>query len=291
MSLSDEVVAVPAVVDAPVAEPQGGIGDRLRAAREARGLAIADVSNTLKFSPRQLELVETNAWSELPGQTFIRGCVSTYARFLQLDPLPLLKELESANMPKAAVLALPGSTNARLPVPGHSGGRDLIAVVGGLVLLLIGLAAYFLVPDDFWKKKEEKAPVAAQRAAPAEAPVTPPPAVQAPVPQPGLPAAGVVPAAEGASAPFQRVDPATPGATVLRFEFDQASWVEVRDSNGALVHSQNNAAGTVQEVSGVIPLAVVIGDARRVRMVYKDKPVDLVPFTNPHSNVARLNIE
>lgn len=267
--------------DAPVVP--AGVGDRLRAAREACGLSVADIAQALKFSPRQVELVEANAWSQLPGNTFVRGCVRNYARMLRIDPQPLMDELAAADLPKAPVLALPGSTNATLPTPGHAKNVDLATILGGLLLLCIALAAFFFVPESLWRGKSEspqKLPLVAVPVAPPA-----PTAVTAP------PAANAAPAPASAEPVLPPADVAQPGVATLRFEFDQASWVEVRDSNGTLLHSQNNAAGTMQEVRGPLPLAVVIGDARRVRMIYRDKPVELAAFTNPQSNVARLNIE
>ena len=267
------------------------VGDRLRAAREARGLSVADVAKALKFSPRQVELVEANAWAKLPGQTFIRGCVRNYARLLELDVGALLRDLESADLPKAAELVVPGSTNATLPQAGQSRNKELLPVLGGLVLVLLSVLAYFIVPEDFWRGNST---IVVQRPAPPPPAATsePPPALAAkplPAEATGPPAASES-AAPAVAAGMSTVLGAT-GKTALRFYFDQSSWVEVRDATGKLVHAQNNAAGTEQEVSGTPPLSVIVGDARRVRIVYKDKPVDLGPFTNPQNNVARLNIE
>lgn len=251
-----------------------GVSERLRAAREARGMSVGEVAQTLKFSPRQIELVEAGAWSSLPGQTFIRGCVRSYARLLGLDAEPLLRDLEAADLPKAAELQVPGSTRATLPQAGQTRRKEVAPVVGGLMLVVFAVIAYFVVPVDFWRREST---IVVQRSA------TAPAAVPAGAAENPAPAASAAPAATDAAA--------VGIAASVRFHFDQSSWVEVRDAGGNLLLSQNNAAGSVQEVSGPIPLAIVVGDARRVRMVYKDKPVDLAPFTNPQSNVARLNIE
>jgi cytoskeleton protein RodZ len=282
-----------AVVEAPPAH--AAVGDRLRAAREARGLSVADIAQTLKFSNRQVELIEGNAWSELPGQTFIRGCVRNYAKMLQLDPVALIRDLEAENLPKAPVLSVPGSTHATLPVPGRSGGLDRLAVFGGLLLVVLAIGAYFLVPEELWRGrgKGPEAPSAAANPATAPTPAVP----VAPVAPTAAPPAAVnappatVEAMPSTAAAGAHVAAPNAANAVLRFQFEQSSWVEVRDSNGLLLHSQNNAAGTTQEVVGPLPLSVIVGDARRVRMVYNEKPVDLQPFTNPQSNVARLNIE
>jgi len=49
--MSEEERAAPAPLAAPV-------GPRLRAAREARGLAVADVAGHLKIGPKKVEAIE-----------------------------------------------------------------------------------------------------------------------------------------------------------------------------------------------------------------------------------------
>ena len=61
------------------------VGEQLRLAREARGLEVADIAQTLKLGPRQVEALEAGDWKGLPGNTFIRGFVRNYARLVQID--------------------------------------------------------------------------------------------------------------------------------------------------------------------------------------------------------------
>ena len=83
-----------------------GIGQELAAAREARGLALADVAQQLKFSPRQLEALEQEHFEVLPGATFARGMVRSYARLLKLDPEPLVQRIaQRFELPDANRLA------------------------------------------------------------------------------------------------------------------------------------------------------------------------------------------
>lgn len=63
-----------------------GFGARLAAAREAKGVSASDVANKLKLSIRQIEALEAEDLSHLPGELFIRGFVRNYARYLGLSP-------------------------------------------------------------------------------------------------------------------------------------------------------------------------------------------------------------
>ena len=91
------------------------------------------------------------------------------------------------------------------------------------------------------------------------------------------------------SAPPARPGSAAPGAAVLRFSFDQPSWVEVRDGSGKVVFSKKNEAGTERDVEGLPPFAVTIGNAGQVRLKYKGRNVDL--SSRSKGDVARLTIE
>ena len=79
------------------------------------------------------------------------------------------------------------------------------------------------------------------------------------------------------------------GPNRILLEFDQLSWVEVKQANGKILLSQLNPAGTRQLVEGVPPFDLVIGNAANVRVKYNDKPVDLKPYFKV--DVARLALE
>ena len=80
-----------------------------------------------------------------------------------------------------------------------------------------------------------------------------------------------------------------PGEQLMRFRFEQESWVEIRDRNGRVIFSQLNAAGTEQVVSGKPPLSLVVGNASGVRLTRNQQPVNLAPYTKV--DVARLTLD
>jgi cytoskeleton protein RodZ len=103
---------------------------------------------------------------------------------------------------------------------------------------------------------------------------------------PVTPAAGTTtPAAVPAAAPAAPV----PGVAEIKLDFDDESWVEIKDGTGAVIFSRLNPAGAEQLVSGEPPLDLVIGNARSVRLTYRSKPVDLAPHTRV--DVARVRLE
>jgi cytoskeletal protein RodZ len=59
-------------------------GDRLRLAREAAGLSLADVATRTRITQRHLEAIERSDFSELPGRTYVTGFARAYARAIDL---------------------------------------------------------------------------------------------------------------------------------------------------------------------------------------------------------------
>lgn len=113
---------------------------------------------------------------------------------------------------------------------------------------------------------------------------------QAPAPSVAPPTVQVAPA--GTPSPAEPADTssmAKPEERQVTLEFEDESWVEVRDRDGKLLLYQLNQPGTSQVVRGLPPLSFVIGNAHGVRLTYDDRPVDLEQHTK--TDVARLTLE
>ncbi len=66
------------------------LGEFLREERERRGITLEQVASATKISIRLLHALEANHYAELPAVPFIRGFVTSYARFIGLDPREVL---------------------------------------------------------------------------------------------------------------------------------------------------------------------------------------------------------
>lgn len=270
-----------------VLAPDGSasVGSQLRQARETARLSLDEVAHALKFSPRQIELLEADQYQALPGSTIVRGFVRNYARLLRLDPDGLLQQLEVV-MPSAPIEVRPPDNMGIASQP--RGLRDLSPFV--VVALVILLAAILLVLWHFF------GPVVPRTAPPAE-PVQALQQDQQPVASaPAMP--GAAPSAVPVMPPAGPADPAMPppAASVadttlptLRFQFADRSWVEVTDANRQLLHSGENPGGGQLTLTGRPPFDVVIGNAGKVALTYGDRPIDLIPHTR--AEVARLTLE
>src|SRR4051794_38357561 len=61
------------------------IGEKLRLEREARGIALRDISEQTRISIRYLEAIESDDYRRLPGGIFNRSFIRAYAKHIGYD--------------------------------------------------------------------------------------------------------------------------------------------------------------------------------------------------------------
>ena len=74
------------------------LGQILRQARENKELSIEEVYEKTRINVRYLEALETGDYTALPSATHARGFLRNYARFLGLDPEPLLERYSQSQL-------------------------------------------------------------------------------------------------------------------------------------------------------------------------------------------------
>ena len=283
------------LASAPELEAPGAQLGRLRAARE---LSITDVAERIKYSTRQIEALEADDYSKLPGTTFVRGMIRGYAKLLQTDPGPVLKQFEDRHLSERITLTMPSE---HIPFPdGKARATRLYLGLGALALVA---AAAIMFEWQFGLGVSSpmalQPPIPAQQVSAPVAPVAQPLSVSSRAPNP-VPAqqvsAPVAPVAKpvtsrGPDAPAQpSAHAGAPGdAKRIWLEFQKESWVEIKDRVGNTLLSRLNPAGSTAAVQGRPPFSVVIGNAHNVRLTYNDAPVDLEPYVS--IEVARLTLK
>ncbi|WP_242367493.1 helix-turn-helix domain-containing protein [Lactobacillus intestinalis] len=70
------------------------IGDKLRSAREAKGLSIEDIEKATKIQSRYLTAIEDDDFDKLPGDFYVRAFIRQYAQVVGLDGKKLLSEYQ-----------------------------------------------------------------------------------------------------------------------------------------------------------------------------------------------------
>lgn len=277
-------------------------GQMLREVREARGLRVDDVVSQLKLSRRQVEALEADAFTELPGLTFVRGFVRNYARLLEIDAGPILALLDRHSSPdttfeiKSPPLAKLPKSAVGYPVVRKQPFR-LVLIFGLLAAAAVGGFALFNYTH---VEPELQLTPATTVKAPEPVVVMPSEAEPAATPAPAD-AAAVAPAAPAAEATTP-VDAATASATTgeapapvvaasgqLRLTFEGDSWVDIRDADGNKIASRLYRPGSEDTLSGKPPFKLVIGNAAQVKLFYNGQPVDLAAHVKV--NVARLQLD
>lgn len=294
-----------------------GVGETLRAAREARGWSTADAGTRLRLMARQIDAMESENFASLGQPVFARGFVRNYAKLLDLDFEPLLQSMSlSVVPPKLETENIPF-----VPAQGFWTSPWVMSSIGAIILILAVPVALYLWLNSGEKERQPEVqkievPLAgAAPVAPAVIPVPqqpPPPATEqaqavpgnaAVVPEPAANPAAAVPVAPKPPAvpPVQHVPQAQPKPAVpsaaeplikphssIKFRFEEQAWVEVKDGYGRMIHSALGQAGSTLELSGTPPFALVVGNAARVQVMYNNKPVDIKPYIDV--KVARFNL-
>ena len=102
------------------------LGEKLRQAREERGISISEVAEQTRISALYLESIENDNYKPLPGGIFNKGFVKTYAKYVGVDENEALSDYarlaaaeESAKEPiggyRPEVLTDDSSRSSNLP--------------------------------------------------------------------------------------------------------------------------------------------------------------------------------
>jgi cytoskeleton protein RodZ len=112
------------------------LGERLREAREARGLSLSEVSEKIRIRTVYLVAIEEENWRAVGAPVYVRGFLRTYARFLGLDPEEVVAQFGEA---------VPQQTTAEaqfvLEPPGRRSSA-LTWIAACVAVLLVAFVAY-----------------------------------------------------------------------------------------------------------------------------------------------------
>jgi helix-turn-helix protein len=119
------------------------IGETLREARMRRRIDMTEVETATKIRGKYLRALENEEWDLLPGPTFVKSFLRTYAEYLGLDARLLVEEYRQRYERPAAQDLTPFSAARRGPGrPGRqrrarlaAAGPVLVVVIGALVLV------------------------------------------------------------------------------------------------------------------------------------------------------------
>lgn len=294
-------------------------GSILRAEREALGVSVREVSETLNLSIAVIEAIEADDHARLPGPVFARGYVRAYARLLELEPEPLV-----AQYPKPRDPTPSAGAPSEPPIWEWIRRRPALVLGGAAaaVVLLLTLLVIWVWPDGAAERTGSELPAAesGDPRLPAGDPFADdnaaagdPSAGGAPsetltgwpadAEEAGFTDAGDAAGASGAREPeaagaSPSVAPAVaPGGADVRritelgddrlvFAFTDDCWVEVRSASGGNLYSALGRGGSELVLVGQAPFRILLGYAPGVELSFNGEPMPLAPHTR--NNVATL---
>ncbi len=80
----------------------GNVGDKLRQAREAKGMSLEHAAESTKIRAKYLAALEDEEYDVIPGKVYVKGFLKNYANFLGLDSEELMLEYKSKMAPSTA---------------------------------------------------------------------------------------------------------------------------------------------------------------------------------------------
>lgn len=130
----------------PVPQPLLSAGRILAEKRKEWELTVQEVASSLNLGAETIEALEADDYTDLPGTTFVKGYIRSYAKLLQLDVENLMGNID---LQPERITEIP-STRAALKLKGKTRSREKNGKKSGffkwflLLLILVGLLAYGL---------------------------------------------------------------------------------------------------------------------------------------------------
>lgn len=294
----------------PPAESREELGQRLRAARELRGLDRDELAQRLKLRPDIVDAVERGDYTSLGAPVFVRGYLRSYVSAMELPAALIQPVIESlgeapklgpspASIPRnpwieryslagsylvgtvlimsviwAAVQTDGFGLVARLGEPPSP--LDLGVADRGDESVDVVVSGPLLPATDFTATDGFEPPAEQALAATAPAPIGPlsaAPAAASPVRSAPV-MASLVPALDRGEGRFS-----------IRVSAD--TWLEIRDASGKRIKYDIQKAGE-QEYRGQPPFELRIGNAGKAELLVEGRSIDLAPFSR--REIARLRL-
>lgn len=274
------------------------VGDILRNARLAADWTIAEVANKLNLTANAVESIETSQFERLPGVTFARGYIRSYAKVLGLNADQLVEQFDQqvgSSTIDSAVHSIDRVGEARRV------SRGMLQFSAFVVFVIAAGAAYYAWQTFNAAKPQESSQssvfdrVEVERAdgsvhvqtldemeeQTVDSALEPDPADSAELTalsllasEEGQEPVQIEQAAELTEASDEAALQLEPGLGVVQLSFTSDSWVRVQDADGKEISSGLNRAGEQLNVTGKAPLNIHLGYAKGVSIIYNGEPVD-----------------
>lgn len=276
------------------------IGERLRAAREDKGMSLVDCGRELRLPVKVLERLEANDFGTPEHFVFLRGALTSYARFLGLPAGSCddaLRTVAPTEQPALVSVARTSQTRWLLQRYGTAATYIVLTATIAVPLVLLGLRGGLQRPTARIVSLDQ--PAVSARATPADA-STAHAAATAPSPDATPFRASMTPfsaiglndetqpAANADNKPASTPSATPAGQHALTLTASADCWFEITDANGSKVDSGMLHAGDTRTWHSGGVLRVTLGNAGGVNVTQDGQPVALGALQ--HANVAHFDV-
>lgn len=247
------------------------VGADLARAREERGLSVEDVSAATRIRSGLIRAIEADDFDPCGGAVYARGHIRGIARFIGIDPEPLVAEFDRVHVEEPVPVPVPNQpTDPDLAARAERRRPNWTAAMAAALLVICALAGYGVYKNGTAKKTASNANEFPTVPSPL---VTTTPSAPSTVSSPPPSAVAMVP---------------TRDAVVLVRVTGTKTWLQVETLSHQVLFSailNHGEAKTFRDAHG---LTLVIGNAPAVQLV-----ADNQDFGVPRSsgNVAHVTVK
>lgn len=272
-------------------------GKLLRDAREQLGLTQEQIAKELYMTLTKVKAIESDQYTRLHSDTFIRGYLRAYAQLVKVDVVSLLAIYDG----QAKILGLKENF---LPVkkndsPNRKIWQFAVSLIGILLLLWL-LSIWFWdnrkrndysnvtvsVPGTPIETIAVSSSVVSAGALSSSSVSSFSVTLAAPVENPII----AISSSASSRPEFEAIKSVSisQASDKLDFYFNDECWVEVSDANGDVLVTELQMKDTQLSVKGQSPFEVKLGNAPAVELKLNDEIIDLVPALG--TNVLTIKV-
>lgn len=285
-------------------------GELLSKARKKKGLSKAEISKRLNLSPKVIDALETDQYTDQIPDAFLRGYLRTYARAVGVNEdevIALYSQHTGLEVVTSYYVPSEDVPPIRIPLKDRILMHKLPVIVAVILIVLLSLLGIALMQDrdEPLDETSSEAVVTVQEDAEMSSRTEQNPPVETQAIS-GQTAESVIEEVnddsmeqeaagdslnaetDETSLPQGFIDTPVLNDAELEFTFIDDCWVQVTDSNDEVMAVGLKSAGRRFTVSGVPPISIVLGKPRAVSLQYNNQLVDLSIY--PANQTARFTL-
>jgi cytoskeleton protein RodZ len=301
--------------ESDVTEESIDFGSLLSAARKSQNYTVDQVSEHIKIPVHFIVAIESNDLKALPADTFARGYIRAYAKFLEISDKQIV-EMYDRVVPKDPAKTLKPRSNLR----GEASSQSPLIKTITMLLIFAVIAAVIYGSFQYYQEKASvidserdakqmsftgsslDSPSATPSSTRQETRLTDEEVMQdkseatRDVSESNVAAiderdAAVSESGDEVSTSLPQdmseipVDKTIPENDVLEIFAENGSWVEVRDASDARLFYNMIPKGDTKVIQGKAPFFVSMGNARTTRVLINDLEIDMKSYIRPNNTV------